>query len=152
MIGAIPPPALSGSGSRVECFLNIPLSLELPGSPCVFLSITMVGYPVKQTRFFSISACFQRIAATRRWRQRLNASAEQSKYAMPCLDTDTLKHKYHNFADMQKYQNFWRQSDFPDILDQKIPTRIAIRITFDAPHEKCAIHREYLLAYAFHDH
>jgi hypothetical protein len=54
VIGAIPPPALSGSGSRVECFINIPLSLGLPGSPCVsyFLSITTVGYPVKQTESF----------------------------------------------------------------------------------------------------
>jgi hypothetical protein len=29
---------------------------------------------------------------------------------------------------------------------------VAIRITFNAPQERDAIHREYPLAYAFHDH
>ncbi len=35
MVVAIPPPALSGSGSRVECFGGTPLSLAQPGSPCI---------------------------------------------------------------------------------------------------------------------
>ncbi len=35
MVVAIPPPALSGSGSRVECFGGTPLSLAKPGSPCI---------------------------------------------------------------------------------------------------------------------
>ena len=57
MICAIPPPVLSGSGSRVECSIGTPLSLATPGSPCMIilinvnLSITTVEYPVKQIRF-----------------------------------------------------------------------------------------------------
>ncbi len=40
----------------------------------------------------TLSACFHRIAATGRWVQtRLNASAEQSKYATSCRNTDILR-------------------------------------------------------------
>jgi hypothetical protein len=35
MMDAIPPPALPGSGSRVECYPDTPLSLVPPSSPCI---------------------------------------------------------------------------------------------------------------------
>ena len=66
-------------------------------------------------------------------------------YGVICSHTNTAKRRSCRLKALVWVQMRSR-------LIKKIPIRLAIRITFSAPQERDAIHRECPLGHAFHDH